>query len=49
MTPSAPPPFRAEHIGSLLRPAALLDCRRRHELGEIGRDALRRVPQWLAR
>jgi methionine synthase II (cobalamin-independent) len=39
MMPSAPP-FRAEHIGSLLRPAALLACRQRHERGEIGRDAL---------
>jgi 5-methyltetrahydropteroyltriglutamate--homocysteine methyltransferase len=39
MTPSVPP-FRAEHIGSLLRPAALLACRQRHERGEIGRDAL---------
>jgi 5-methyltetrahydropteroyltriglutamate--homocysteine methyltransferase len=40
MTPSVPP-FRAEHIGSLLRPAALLECRRRHARGEIGGDALR--------
>ncbi len=40
MTSSASPPFRAEHIGSLLRPAALLECRRRHALGEIGDDAL---------
>ncbi len=40
MTRSAPP-FRAEHIGSLLRPAALLECRRRHALGEIGREELR--------
>jgi len=39
MNPSVPP-FRAEHIGSLLRPAALLERRRRHTLGEIGRDAL---------
>jgi 5-methyltetrahydropteroyltriglutamate--homocysteine methyltransferase len=30
------PPFRAEHIGSLLRPAALLDARRRQAAGEIG-------------
>jgi len=37
---SSPPPFRAEHIGSLLRPAALLDCRQRYARGEIGRDAL---------
>jgi 5-methyltetrahydropteroyltriglutamate--homocysteine methyltransferase len=29
------PPFRAEHIGSLLRPQNLLDARRRHEAGEI--------------
>jgi 5-methyltetrahydropteroyltriglutamate--homocysteine methyltransferase len=40
VTTSAPP-FRAEHIGSLLRPAALLDCRRDHALGRIGSDALR--------
>jgi 5-methyltetrahydropteroyltriglutamate--homocysteine methyltransferase len=40
MKRSDPPPFRAEHIGSLLRPAALLDCRRRYERGEIARDAL---------
>ena len=30
------PPFRAEHIGSLLRPKALLDLRRRHERGLAG-------------
>jgi 5-methyltetrahydropteroyltriglutamate--homocysteine methyltransferase len=35
-----PPPFRAEHIGSLLRPAALLDIRRRFAGGEIEREAL---------
>jgi 5-methyltetrahydropteroyltriglutamate--homocysteine methyltransferase len=29
------PPFRAEHIGSLLRPPALLDLRRRHARGEV--------------
>lgn len=29
------PPFRADHVGSLLRPAAVLDARRRHDLGEI--------------
>jgi 5-methyltetrahydropteroyltriglutamate--homocysteine methyltransferase len=34
------PPFRAEHIGSLLRPARLIAARRRHEAGEIGGDAL---------
>lgn len=35
-----PPPFRAEHIGSLLRPAALLEARRRFARGEINRAAL---------
>jgi len=34
------PPFRAEHIGSLLRPAALLEARRRHARGEIDQQAL---------
>ena len=35
------PPFRAEHVGSLLRPAGLLESRRRFALGEIDRAALR--------
>ena len=34
------PPFRAEHIGSLLRPKALLDQRGRFARGEIDRAAL---------
>jgi len=34
------PPFRAEHIGSLLRPAALLDQRARFARGEISRADL---------
>ena len=34
------PPFRAEHIGSLLRPTGLLELRRRHEAGEIGDEEL---------
>jgi 5-methyltetrahydropteroyltriglutamate--homocysteine methyltransferase len=34
------PPFRAEHIGSLLRPKSLLDQRNRFARGEIGRAAL---------
>jgi 5-methyltetrahydropteroyltriglutamate--homocysteine methyltransferase len=37
----ASPPFRAEHIGSLLRPAELLESRRRYERGEISREELR--------
>jgi len=35
-----PPPFRAEHIGSLLRPAALLEARSRFTRGGIDRAAL---------
>jgi len=34
------PPFRAEHIGSLLRSAALLEARRRFARGEIDSAAL---------
>jgi 5-methyltetrahydropteroyltriglutamate--homocysteine methyltransferase len=29
------PPFRADHVGSLLRPAALKDARSRHAAGEL--------------
>ncbi|MDB5641386.1 MAG: methionine synthase vitamin-B12 independent, partial [Hyphomicrobiales bacterium] len=32
----SPPPFRADHVGSLLRPAALLDMRARYMRDEIG-------------
>src|SRR5215211_1484303 len=34
------PPFRAEHIGSLLRPAGLLDMRQRFARGEVDHAAL---------
>jgi 5-methyltetrahydropteroyltriglutamate--homocysteine methyltransferase len=37
------PPFRADHVGSLLRPPVLRDARRRHESGEIGVEQLRAV------
>ncbi len=35
------PPFRADHVGSLLRPQALLDARQQHADGAIDDDALR--------
>ena len=35
------PPFRAEHIGSLLRPANLLDLRRKRRLGQASEETLR--------
>src|ERR1700736_1004351 len=34
------PPFRADHVGSLLRPAALKEARGKRERGEIGADEL---------
>jgi 5-methyltetrahydropteroyltriglutamate--homocysteine methyltransferase len=34
------PPFRADHVGSLLRPQALKEARSRHERGEIDDAAL---------
>jgi 5-methyltetrahydropteroyltriglutamate--homocysteine methyltransferase len=34
------PPFRADHVGSLLRSARLKEARGRHERGDIGREAL---------
>ena len=37
------PPFRADHVGSLLRPARLLEARDKHAKGEIDDDALRAV------
>ena len=29
------PPFRADHVGSLLRPESLLEARRRRDAGTI--------------
>jgi 5-methyltetrahydropteroyltriglutamate--homocysteine methyltransferase len=36
-------PFRADHVGSLLRPKALLQARDRRDKGEIGEAWLREV------
>jgi 5-methyltetrahydropteroyltriglutamate--homocysteine methyltransferase len=41
--PRSKPPFRADHVGSLLRPAALKDARAKRERGEIGAEALGRI------
>src|SRR5260370_41161659 len=40
MRPTAGPQFRAEHIGSLVRPPELLRAREQHAAGQIDRDAL---------
>ena len=37
------PPFRADHVGSLLRPAALKEARVKREKGEITADELKKV------
>lgn len=41
MTDTSGPPFRADHVGSLLRPKNLLDARARHAAGEIDDAELR--------
>src|SRR5665213_1426696 len=41
MTQRTKPPFRADHVGSLLRPAALKQARERHAKGEIGAAELK--------
>jgi 5-methyltetrahydropteroyltriglutamate--homocysteine methyltransferase len=42
-SPIARPPFRAEHVGSLLRPPALLKAREERKRGEISAAQLREV------
>jgi 5-methyltetrahydropteroyltriglutamate--homocysteine methyltransferase len=37
------PPFRADHVGSLLRPRGLLEARRRYHTHEISKEELRQV------
>jgi 5-methyltetrahydropteroyltriglutamate--homocysteine methyltransferase len=41
--PRSKPPFRADHVGSLLRPPELLKSREEHKAGRIDAAALRRV------
>jgi 5-methyltetrahydropteroyltriglutamate--homocysteine methyltransferase len=43
MTQRAVPPFRADHVGSLLRPAALKQAREQRAKGEIDAAALKQV------
>ena len=35
------PPFRADHVGSLIRPKALIEARQRYDAGQGAADALR--------
>jgi 5-methyltetrahydropteroyltriglutamate--homocysteine methyltransferase len=43
MTQRTEPPFRADHVGSLLRPARLMAARAQHSDGEITAEALREI------
>jgi 5-methyltetrahydropteroyltriglutamate--homocysteine methyltransferase len=43
MAKEATPPFRADHVGSLLRPAALKDARRRRAEGSVDAAGLRAI------
>jgi 5-methyltetrahydropteroyltriglutamate--homocysteine methyltransferase len=43
MTPRTSPPFRADHVGSLLRPRELTRARDEHAAGRLGADELRAV------
>ena len=43
MSPRATPPFRADHVGSLLRPPALLKAREDLKAGTIDADELRGI------
>ena len=37
------PPFRADHVGSLLRPPELLRARSEHQAGRLAAAELRRI------
>src|ERR1700720_4217420 len=39
----ARPPFRADHVGSLLRPPELLRARSEHQTGRLSGEELRRI------
>ena len=43
MTTPLNPPFRADHVGSFLRPQYLLEAREQHAKGAIDAEQLRRV------
>jgi 5-methyltetrahydropteroyltriglutamate--homocysteine methyltransferase len=43
VAPRTVPPFRADHVGSLLRPPELLDARASHAAGELDSAGLREV------
>ena len=43
MASNGKPPFRADHVGSMLRPKSVLDAREKLRCGEITAEALREI------
>src|SRR6476620_3263016 len=43
MPPRTAPPFRADHVGSLLRTRSLKEARARHEKGEVSAIELKAI------
>jgi 5-methyltetrahydropteroyltriglutamate--homocysteine methyltransferase len=43
MNPNVRPPYRADHVGSFLRPQGLLEARAQHARSELAAEDLRRV------
>jgi 5-methyltetrahydropteroyltriglutamate--homocysteine methyltransferase len=43
VAPRTSPPFRADHVGSLLRPQRLMQARDDHKDGKISADELRAI------
>lgn len=43
MAPKQTPPFRAEHVGSLLRPDYLLEARKKFDNKEVTQEGLREL------
>jgi 5-methyltetrahydropteroyltriglutamate--homocysteine methyltransferase len=41
--PDGRPPFRADHVGSLLRPPALRQAFRQHAAGSLGDEEFHRI------
>src|SRR6201995_2203827 len=41
--PRTAPPFRADHVGSLLRPAGIKEARAKHAAGEIPAEGLKAI------
>jgi 5-methyltetrahydropteroyltriglutamate--homocysteine methyltransferase len=45
MAETSDPPFRADHVGSLIRPVALIEARQAYQEGRLNAEALREIQQ----